>query len=378
MTGKPLRCVCPENEIVGGGIQSRTIDENDCQFRVVRKRGDVTLPGLFDPIQIKSLHLKNRIMMSPMCQYQSETLDGTPGDWHFIHYTSRAIGGTGLICFEMTNVEPRGRITENCLGIWSEHHVSYYKRIIDACHKYNAKVGLQIAHAGRKSMIAAGDIVAPSALPFSEQSPLPRELKTDEIKDIIEQFGKSTALAVRAGFDVIELHGAHGYLIHQFLSPTSNRRDDKFGQFERFPVEVIKAVKANMPADMPLIMRISAVEYREGGYRFEHMMKLIPKFIVAGVDVFDVSTGGDGPVRPQVYPAYQIKYAETIKNTFNIPVINVGSLENPHVAESVIRNGETDMVAIGKGMLRNPYWAKEAAKVLDHDFELPGVYNMGF
>jgi NADPH2 dehydrogenase len=336
------------------------------------------MPGLFDPIQIKGLQLKNRVMMSSMCQYQAENLDGTPVDWHFIHYTSRAIGGTGLIFFEMTDIEPRGRITDKCLGIWSEDQIPAYKRIVDACHKYDAKVGLQIAHAGRKSVIEEGDIVAPSEIRFSENSPIPRELRKDEIEAIIEGFGKSTALAVKAGFDVIELHGAHGYLIHQFLSPASNKRKDEYGQFHRFPKEVIKIVKANMPEEMPLIMRISAVEYREGGYGFDHMLDLIPGFVEAGIDVFDVSTGGDGPVRPHVYPAYQVKYAETIKKTFNIPVINVGSLENPQVAESVIRNEEADIIAIGRGMLRNPYWAKEAAKLFGIDLELPGVYNMGY
>jgi NADPH2 dehydrogenase len=336
------------------------------------------MSGLFDPIQIKGLQVKNRVMMSSMCQYQAENLDGSPLDWHLIHYTTRAVGGTGLVFFEMTNIEPRGRITDKCLGIWSEDQIPAYKRIVDSCHKYNAKVGLQIAHAGRKSVIEGGDIVAPSENPFSDQSPMPRELKRNEIEDIIEGFGKSTALAVKAGFDVIELHGAHGYLIHQFLSPTSNKRKDEYGEFDRFPKEVIKIVKANMPENMPLILRVSAVEYREGGYGFDHMLGLIPGFIEAGVDAFDVSTGGDGPVRPRVYPAYQVKYAETIKKTFNVPVISVGSLENAHVAESVIRNGEADMVAIGRGMLRNPYWVKEAAKQFGVDFDLPGVYNMGY
>jgi NADPH2 dehydrogenase len=337
------------------------------------------MPALFDPIKIKELELKNRIMMSSMCQYQAENRDGSPVDWHFVHYTSRAIGGTGLIFLEMTNIEPRGRISEQCLGIWSEQQLPAYKKIIDSCHKYGAKVGIQIAHAGRKSVIEGGDIVAPSGgLPFSDQSPVPRELKKEEIEDIIEGFGKSTALAVKAGFDVIELHGAHGYLLHQFLSPVSNHRQDEYGQYNLFPTEVIKIVKANMPKEMPLIMRISAVEYRDGGYDFDHMLDLIPEFIAAGVDAFDVSTGGDGPIRPNVYPAYQVKYAEEIRRSFQIPVINVGKLETPEVAEAVIQNGQADIVAIGKGMLRNPYWAKEAALRLGMELKLPGEYNLGF
>jgi NADPH2 dehydrogenase len=336
------------------------------------------MAGLFDPIQIKNLNLKNRIMMSSMCQYQAEHLDGTPTDWHLIHYSSRAIGGTGIVFFEMTNVEPRGRITDKCLGLWSEDQVPAYRRIIDVCHKYNAKVGIQIAHAGRKSVIEGGDIVGPSSIRFSDSSPLPRELCKGEIEDIIEKFGKSTSLAVKAGFDAIELHGAHGYLMEQFLSPASNTRNDEYGELGRFPIEVIKTVKRNMPEGMPLILRISAVEYREGGYDFDHMKTYIPRFIEAGVDAFDVSTGGDGPSRPDVFPAYQVKYAEVIRSTFKVPVISVGRLENPHVAESVIRNGQTDIVAIARGMLGSPYWAKEAALALGTELELPGVYNMGY
>ncbi|MCQ6268363.1 NADH:flavin oxidoreductase/NADH oxidase [Fictibacillus sp. WQ 8-8] len=336
------------------------------------------MPGLFDPIAIKGLELKNRVMMSSMCQYQAEGLDGAPVDWHFIHYVSRAIGGTGLIVLEMTNIEPRGRITEKCLGLWSQEHIPHYKRIVDACHSYGAKAGIQIAHAGRKSVIEKGDIIGPTALPFSENSPMPRELKKVEIEELIEGFGKSAELAVQAGFDTIELHGAHGYLLHQFFSPASNKREDEYGRYNRFPLEVIKAVKAKMPGDMPLIMRISAVEYREGGYGFNHMLEMIPDFIEAGIDAFDVSTGGDGPVRPKVYPAYQAKYAEIIKNTFHVPVISVGNLETPAVAESVIRSEVADLVAIGRGMLRNPYWVKEASLQIGENIDLPGVYNLGY
>ncbi len=335
------------------------------------------MAGLFDPIQLKGVALKNRIAMSSMCQYQSEGKDGTPTDWHFIHYASRAIGGTGLVFLEMTNVEPRGRISEKCLGFWSEDQVPAYKRIAEACHKYDSKVGIQIAHAGRKSLIEGGDVVAPSAIRFNDRSPLPRELRKDEIEEIIDQFGKSARLAAKAGFDVIELHGAHGYLLQQFLSPLSNARKDEYGEWSRFPLEVIRTVKANMPEEMPLVMRISAVEYSEGGYDFDYMLQMIPRFMEAGVDAFDVSTGGDGPAAPAVFPAYQVKYAEAIRQAFRVPVMSVGRLEDPLVAESVIRNGQADLVVIGRGMLRNPYWAKEAGKALGVEVELPGVYNMG-
>jgi NADPH2 dehydrogenase len=335
------------------------------------------MTSIFDPITVKGLELSNRVMMSPMCQYQAYEKDGSPGDWHFVHYTSRAIGGVGLIMIEMTNVEPKGRITEHCLGLWSEDHISPFNRLIESCHQYGSKVGIQIAHAGRKSTIEGEDIVAPSSIPFSEQSAVPRELSIGEIKNIITKFGNSTKLAVQAGVDTVELHGAHGYLLHQFMSPFSNKRTDEYGEYSKFPLEVIKIVRDNMPDDMPLIMRISATEYDEGGYNFEHMKAMIPSFIEAGVDVFDVSTGGNGPTRPATYPAYQVQYAEKVRKLFNIPVISVGRLENPLVAEAVVGNEQTDMVAIGKGLLRKPYWMKEASRSLNQEVKLPGVYDMG-
>ncbi len=336
------------------------------------------MTNLFSPYSFKGIEIKNRIMLSPMCQYQVSKKDGTPNEWHHVHYVSRAIGGVGLICFEMTNVEPKGRITEGCLGLWDNEQVLAYKKIIEQCHLYGAKVAIQIAHAGRKSTIENGDIVGPSAIPFSEQSPVPRELTKEEIKNIVQNFGESTRLAVKAGVDVIELHGAHGYLLHQFLSPASNKREDEYGQFERFPLEVIKEVKKNMPDNMPLILRISAVEYRDTGYDFDHINQYIPLFIEAGVDGFDVSTGGDSPNRPEMFPGYQVKYAEQIKRQYSIPVISVGALEDPEVAAKVIDEGRADMVAIGRGLLRHPYWPKEAAEKLGKKFDLPGVYNLGY
>lgn len=334
---------------------------------------------IFEPIQIKSVEMPNRIMMSPMCQYQVKTNDGTPNDWHFVHLTSRAVGGVGLVCFEMTNVEPRGRITEGCLAIWNQSQVDSYHRIIEACQSYGSKVAIQIAHAGRKSEIEGGDIVAPSAIPFSDKSPMPRELTNEEVYSIINKFGESTRLSVEAGFDIIELHGAHGYLLHQFLSPRSNKRSDEFGQYERFALDVIKEVRKNMPDDMPLVMRISAVEYGDDGYGFEHIDQYIQDFINAGVDVFDVSSGGNSPNRPaEVFPGYQTSYAKQIKEKYKIPVISVGYLENPQVANDVLEKSEADIVAIGKGLLRYPYWMKEAAEQLNIEYELPGVYNMGF
>ncbi|MBB5174581.1 NADH:flavin oxidoreductase/NADH oxidase [Texcoconibacillus texcoconensis] len=337
------------------------------------------MTNLFSPIQLKGVDIPNRIMLSPMCQYQVKNNDGMPNDWHYIHLTSRAIGGVGLICLEMTNIEARGRITENCLGLWEESQLESYKKIIDACKSYGSKVAVQIAHAGRKSKIASGDVVAPSEMPFSDDSPSPRSLETQEIKDIVRQFGKSTELAVKAGFDMIELHGAHGYLLHQFISPSCNKREDEYSEYDRFPLEVIKEVRNNMPDDMPLILRISAIEYGDGAYDFHHIKQMIPAFIEAGVDAFDVSTGGNSPQRPpEIFAGFQVKYAEAIKQEFDIPVISVGSLEDAEVAQQVIEQEQADMVAIGRGLLRYPYWPKEAAEKLGLTFNLPGVYDIGY
>lgn len=333
------------------------------------------MKGLFDPIAVKQLELKNRIVMSPMCQYKAQ--DGVPNDWHLQHYGSRAIGGTGLILLEMTSPQPNGRITEHCLGLWSEEQLQGHRRIVDFCHQYEAKVGVQIGHAGRKSQLLEGT-VAPSAIAFSDSLPMPREMTVAEIEETIHSFAVSAELAVKAGFDTIELHGAHGYLLHQFLSPATNRRKDKYGDYSRLALEVIREVKQRMPEHMPLILRVSAVEYGAGGYAFPYLLEIIPQFIEAGVDLFDVSTGGDSPVRPQVYPAYQLPYAAEVKSRFDIPVMSVGGLGHAALADAAVRNGQADLVAIGKPLLRNPYWAKEAAVSRGVDMKLPGEYNLGF
>lgn len=336
------------------------------------------MPGLFDSYRIKDLEVRNRIVLSPMCQYQAINEKGVPDIWHHIHLVSRAIGGTGLILTEMTNVEARGRITKNCLGIYNDEQLEAFKRINEDIHKYGAKSGIQIAHAGRKSVIEGGDIVAPSPIPFSGNSPVPRELRLEEIEKIVEMFAKGAKRAVEAGFDTIEIHGAHGYLLHQFLSPASNKRSDRYGDPLEFPREVIRAIKAEIPSGMPLILRISAVEYNKEGYSFDDMLGYCEAFIEDGVDILDVSTGGDSPIRPIVYPGYQVKYAKAIRDKFGIPVMSVGKLENPEVAEMVIRDEFADFVCIGKGMLRNPYWAKEAAIALGAELKMPGVYDQGF
>lgn len=338
---------------------------------------------LFTPFQLKGLELKNRIVMAPMCQYSVTEKDGKPNDWHFVHYTSRAIGGAGLILTEMTDVEPDGRITDYDLGIWSDDHISAFARLIDTGHHYGAKMGIQIAHAGRKAEDAQAP-VAPSPIQFpGDRYKMPRELSTDDIKRLVEKFGQATRRAVKAGVDTVELHGAHGYLVHQFQSPATNHRSDEYGRdLARFGSEVIQAMKAELPSSMPLLMRVSAVEYVEDGYGLEHMVEIAKKYQAAGVDMFHVSSGGEGhpaPTRrPGNYPGYQVPFARRMKEALNIPVIAVGMLEDPALAESVVANGDADLVAVARGMLRDPYWAIHAAIALKETPDVPTQYSRAF
>ncbi|WP_242772959.1 NADH:flavin oxidoreductase/NADH oxidase [Brevibacillus parabrevis] len=339
---------------------------------------------LSTPFQFKGLTLKNRVVMPPMCQYSVEAQDGTPTDWHFVHYVSRAVGGTGLIIVEMTDVEPDGRISNFDLGLWSDEQIPAYKRIISEVHKYGAKIGIQIAHAGRKAEDAEVPVSA-SAIPFpGSRYKTPRALTTEEVKAMVVKFQEAARRAVEAGVDTIEIHGAHGYLIHQFHSPLTNLRDDEYGRDKAlFGVEIIKAIKEVIPEDMPLIMRISAVEYVDGGYGLEYSTELSRRYKEAGVDIFHLSSGGEGPIgsggRPGIHPGYQVPLARAIKQALDVPVIAVGNLDDPRLAEASIGNGDTDLVAVGRGMLRDPYWALHAIRELSADeLDAPKQYARAF
>ncbi len=319
------------------------------------------------PFTVKKLTLKNRIVMPPMCQYQAT--DGVPNDWHFVHYVSRAVGGVGLIIVEMTNIAPNGRISPNCLGLWNDEQKDQFKRIVDAVHAQNGKIAIQIAHAGRKAL-GTSDVVSCSPIKYDGaneamekwQYQTPRELSKDEIIEIIEKFKQSTQRAIAAGFDAIEIHAAHGYLIHQFCSPKSNHRTDEYGQDKLlFAEQVIEAVKSVMPSDMPLIVRFSAQEYGKDGYDVEYGRKLAKCFADAGADVLDVSGGGDGQLdpahTPEFHAGYQVYLAQSIRKITNLPIITVGMLEDPYVADYVLSTKDADLIGIGRGLLRDPYWA---------------------
>ncbi|MFJ9500049.1 NADH:flavin oxidoreductase/NADH oxidase [Brevibacillus centrosporus] len=339
---------------------------------------------LSSPLQLKGLTLKNRIVMPPMCQYSVDAHDGTPTDWHFVHYVSRAVGGTGLIIVEMTDVEPDGRISNGDLGLWSDEQIPAFSRIVSEVHKYGSKIGIQIGHAGRKAEDAEVPVSA-SAIAFpGSRYKMPRALTTEEVQAMVVKFAESARRAVEAGMDTIEIHGAHGYLIHQFHSPLINKRDDQYGKDPAlFGVEVIQAVKKVIPADMPLIMRVSAVEYVDGGYGLEYSTELCRRYKEAGVDVFHLSSGGEGPIgsagRPGVHPGYQVPLARAIKQALDVPVIAVGNLDDAKLAEATLGNGDADLIAVGRGMLRDPYWAIHAIRALSpEEIQPPKQYGRAF
>lgn len=339
------------------------------------------MPHLNTPFILKGLELRNRIVMPPMCQYSVTAEDGTPTDWHYTHYVSRAVGGTGLILMEMTDVEPDGRTTNYDLGLWSDEQIPAFRRIISDVQKHGTKIGIQIAHAGRKAEDAA-DPVAPSAIAAAPGQRTPRALGTGEVKALVGKFKDAARRAVEAGVDTIEIHGAHGYLIHQFHSPAINRRDDEYGlDPARFGVEIIEAVKTVIPAEMPIIMRISAVEYIDGGYDLAHSIELCRRYREAGVDLFHITSGGEGPAgarKPGNYPGYQVPFARAVKQALGVPVIAVGLLDQPLLAEATIANEDADLVGVARGMLRDPYWALHAIQAVGGQAEPPKPYARAY
>jgi NADPH2 dehydrogenase len=341
----------------------------------------MTHSHLYTPFTVKDLELKNRVVMPPMCQYSVKAKDGTPTDWHYVHYVSRAVGGAGLIIMEMTDIEPDGRITDFDLGLWSDEQIPAYKRIISEVHQYGAKIGIQIAHAGRKAEDAEFP-VGPSDIVESTKYKQPRALTTDEVKGLVMKFRESARRAVEAGVDTIELHGAHGYLIHQFHSPSINNRKDEYGlDLASFGVEVIQAVKSVMPAGMPLLMRVSAIEYIDGGYDLEHSIGISKRYKDAGVDMFHVSSGGEGPAgvrKPGNYPGYQVPMARAFKQALEVPVIAVGMLDDYKLAEATIANEDADLVAVARGMLRDPYWALHAIQAVSKEGQPPQPYSRAY
>ena len=348
--------------------------------------------SLFTPFTLRSLTLRNRVVVSPMCQYSST--DGFATDWHLVHLGSRAVGGAALVIAEATAVSPEGRISPNDLGIWSDAHVEPLRRITAFVREQGAIAGMQLAHAGRKASVDVPwrggkaldeseggwrPIYAPSADAFSARTPVPREMSTHDITRVIDDFVQATIRARDAGFQVIELHGAHGYLLHEFLSPLSNKRTDAYGgSFEnrtRMTLETVDAVRAVWPEELPLLVRLSATDWTDGGWDVEQSIELSRQLARRGVDLIDCSTGGNvaGATIP-IGPGYQVGFAERIRRDANIPTGAVGLITDPAQAEEIVASGKADVVILARELLRDPYWPLRAAKVLGSSIDWPPQY----
>lgn len=333
---------------------------------------------LFDNINIKDMNLKNRIVMAPMCMYSSDE-NGYAYEWHHTHYETRAIGGVGLILLEATGVEGRGRISNRDLGIWSDSHIDGLTKIVHRCKRHGAKIGIQLGHAGRKSETDPKKIIAPSPIAFDKESPTPHEMDEDEIKKVVQAFKQGAERALEAGFDVIEIHGAHGYLINQFLSPLSNKRKDDYGgsleNRTQFLKEVVQEVRTIWPLSKPLIVRISAEDYVESGNHPENLIQQLNLVKNEGIDIIHVSSGGMVLADIDLYPGYQINFADAIKKGVNLPVIGGGLIKEPEMAEEIIGNERADLIFLGRELLRNPYWPLEAAQKLNSHIDWPEQYK---
>lgn len=314
-----------------------------------------------------------------MCMYSCPNQDGIANSWHFTHYTTRAVGQVGLIIVEATAVTPQGRISMEDLGIWDDQHIEGLKHLADLVHEQDSKIGIQIAHAGRKAKVD-GAIIAPSAIPFDENSQTPDEMTLADIKNTIEAFRQGARRAREAGFDVIEIHGAHGYLINEFLSPLSNTRKDEYGGSKenryRFLKEVIEAVKTEW--DGPLFVRISANDYQPDGYTVEDYVSYAQAMKEQGVDLIDCSSGAVVPAKINVYPGYQVSYADLIRKEANIATGAVGLITEPAMAEEILQNERADLIFLARELLRDPYWPRRAAKELRTELKSPVQYERGW
>lgn len=332
---------------------------------------------LFTSYVLGELALKNRIVMAPMCMYSAGS-DGKATDWHVLHYATRAMGQVGLVIVEATGVAPGGRISNKDLGLWEDAQIPSFSRIVDAVHAAGGKIAVQLNHAGRKSEVPDTVLVAPSSIAFSDQRPLPHSLTAEEIVQVIEQFQSAAVRAVKAGVDAIEIHGAHGYLINQFLSPLANRREDQYGgsaeNCSRLLGEVITAVRAVIPAAMPLTVRVSASDYEPGGNTPETVAAMINLVKQTGINAIHVSSGAVTPTVPPVYPGYQIGFAAAIKEWTGLPVIGGGLITTARQAQQIVR-ANVDLVFLARELLRNPYWPLHAARELGADISWPGPYE---
>jgi 2,4-dienoyl-CoA reductase-like NADH-dependent reductase (Old Yellow Enzyme family) len=349
--------------------------------------------ALFSPFAMRGLDIKNRVVVAPMCQYSA--VDGLVGDWHLMHVGQYAVGGHGLFVAEATAVEPRGRISLNCPGLWSDDQMRAWKRVVDFAKTWgNTPMAVQLAHAGRKGSSAkpwlGGEqvspddggwtTVAPSALAFDDSRPIPQALSLEGIVQIIQDFAHAAKRAHQAGFDAVEIHSAHGYLLHQFLSPLSNRRDDDYGgAFEnrvRLLLDVFDAVRAAFPADKPVGVRISATDWVEGGWDLDDTIAVTALLEARNCDYIHVSSGGLSPLQEiPLGPGYQVELCASVTQSSEMATIAVGQIIEPTQAETVVRTGQADMVALARGMLFDPHWTWRAAQALGTEAPYPRQYE---
>ncbi|RST27682.1 NADPH dehydrogenase NamA [Chryseobacterium lacus] len=343
---------------------------------------------LYSPIKFRNIELQNRWVMSPMCMYSA--IEGMPNDFHLVHYGSRAQGGTGLLIAEATGVVPEGRITNGCTGIWNDEQAESFRRIVDFVHQHSkSKIGIQLAHAGRKASTWNGkqisleegwQTVAPSPIPYMEGERIPHELSVEEINALVQRFKEAAQRAVNAGFDVIEIHAAHGYLLHQFLSPLSNNRTDEYGgSFEnrcRFLLEVVEAVNEVLDDNHPLFVRISATEYAENGWDLDDSVKLAQLLKEKKVDLVDVSSGGNiHGARISVFDGYQVPFAAKIRKEAGIATGAVGLITEVKQAEEILQKGDADLIFVAREILRNPYLAIKGALETHEECFFPKQYE---
>ena len=350
------------------------------------------MPHLFDPLTIRSQTFANRVFVSPMCEYSSE--DGFANDWHLVHLGSRAVGGAGLVLTEATAVTAEGRISPQDLGIWKDEHIDFLSRIARFVVAQGSVAGMQLAHAGRKAStyrpwsgngalpVADGgwpDVLAPSAVAFADNYPMPQALTLDGIARVTGAFVDAARRAHQAGFHVIEIHAAHGYLLHEFLSPLSNHRQDNYGgSFDnrtRFLREVVVAIRRVWPEDAPLFVRISATDWVDGGWDLEQSVELVRQLKPLGVDFIDCSTGGNAAqAKIPVGPAYQVPFAERIRRDAGILTGAVGLITEASQAEQIVSSGQADAVLLARELLRDPYFPLRAARELGQDMTWPAQY----
>lgn len=346
---------------------------------------------LFSSFRLRELNFKNRIVVSPMCQYSGT--DGVPGDWHLVHLGGFAVGGAALVMAEATAVSAIGRISPGDLGLWNDRQIEEFARITRFIRAQGAHAGVQLAHAGRKASVFepwkgggrlpepdAWTTVAPSALAFSPDSATPRSLTLNEIAGIRAEFVAATERALRADFQLIELHFAHGYLVHQFLSPLSNQRVDSYGgslaNRMRLALEIAQDVRRVWPENRPLFVRVSASDWTEGGWDLQQTVELAKELVSCGVDLLDCSSGGNvAHAKIPVGPGYQVPFAESVRKQTSIATGAVGMITDPHAAEAIIANGQADLVLLAREMLRDPHWPLHAADALGADVPWPKQYD---